>query len=756
MNLRPIDSMMSWALVLLLAGFPAVAAAQSGTAVSGRLLNALSGDPIGGATVQIDELRRQTVSAADGAFSFDAVAPGTYHLSVQSSGYSSRRTEITVAATPLVLGDVRIDPELHFTDQTTVSGDLRSPFEVYQPTSVLAGQDLQKDLAGSLGDTLQNQPGVAVRTLGPANSRPVIRGMDGERVQILQDGQRTSDLSSTSPDHAVVINPAAASRIDVVRGPAMLLYGPSVIGGLVNVVTEDIPTRALDGTSGAATFDVGSAAKEGGAAADIRVGNGRYVFRAGGGARRAGEYASPEGDVLNSQSRTGFGNVGLSWTGAKSYVGGSYGYDDTKAGIPVLEGGVLQTTPRRHSFALRAGGEGLTGALDSYRATLTVRRYTHDELEGGDVGTAFNNDTEEIELMAGHRAAGRVRGRFGGWFLNRAFSATGEESLSPPTDQRALAAFLYEEITWPHFGLQFAGRLDNTKYTPTDLDEVSFTTGSGSIGLLVTPQAASDRLTFAVSLAATARPPAIDELYFFGLHHATNALEIGNPELDSERAIGLDLSMRWRGSRASGEITYFRNAVNNYIFRNPIDHEEFEAREEEFDDRFGREPAGHSHGEEGEEGHEEEFAFIEYVARDAVLQGIEAHADFAITSRVFAEVGADYVHGAVKDSDDALPRIPPFRFRGGLRYQYAGFQVGGEAVGVAKQDRVFGIEEPTDGYGLLKLFGSYSFQAGGATNTITARLDNAANRSYRNHLSYLKEFVPEMGRNFKLLYNVKF
>ena len=536
--------------------------------------------------------------------------------------------------------------------------------------------------------------------------------MDGERVQILQDGQRTSDLSSQSPDHAVTINPAAASRIDVVRGPATLLYGSSAIGGLVNVITEDIPTRQVDGASGAATFDVGSAAKEGGAAADIRAGNGRFAFRAGGGGRRSGEYASPEGDVLNSQSRTGFGNVGLSWTGANNYFGGSYGYDDTKAGIAVIEEGAIETTPRRHSFALRAAGEGLTGALDSYRATLTARRYKHDELEGGEVGTAFKNDTEEIELMAGHRAAGRLRGRFGAWFLNRGFSATGEESLSPPVDQRSFAAFLYEEVTWPHFGLQFAGRVDNTRYTPLDLDEVSFTTGSGSVGVLFTPEAAGERLTFAASLAGTARPPALDELYFFGLHHATFALEIGNPELDSERAIGLDLSMRWRGSRSSGEITYFRNGVNNFIFRNPIDEEEFEEREEEFEDRFGgREPAGHSHAEEGAHV-EEEFSFIEYVARDTVLQGIEAHADFAITSRLYAEVGADYVRGSVKDTDDHLPRIPPFRFRGGLRYQYKGLQFGGEAVGVAKQDRVFGIEEPTDGYGLLKLFalGTHSRQ----------------------------------------------
>jgi iron complex outermembrane receptor protein len=269
------------------------------------------------------------------------------------------------------------------------------------------------------------------------------------------------------------------------------------------------------------------------------------------------------------------------------------------------------------------------------------------------------------------------------------------------------------------------------------------------------PAAADDRFTIAASLAYAARPPALEELYFFGVHHGNFALEIGNPDLDSERAFGFDLSLRWRGSRASGEITWFRNDVSDFIYRNQLSEEEFEAREEEFVERFGgREPAGHEHAEGEEE--EEELAIEEFVARDAVLQGLEAHADFSITSRIFAEAGFDYVRGSLKDSDDVLPRIPPFRFRGGLRYQYSGFQAGGEVIAAAQQDRVSGLETPTDGYGMLKLFGSYSFNAGGAVNTITARLDNATNELYRNHLSRIKDLAPEMGRNFKLLYNVKF
>ena len=287
-----------------------------------------------------------------------------------------------------------------------MSPDARSQFESFQPTSVLAGQELSKQLEMSLGATLESQPGVASRSFGPAPARPVVRGLDGDRVLILQDGQRLGDLSSQSGDHGVPINPAAAQRIEVVRGPATLLYGANAIGGLVNVITDEIPTKPQMGASGNFTFDLGTAAEEAAAAGDVHVGNGTIALHAGGGGRRSDDVATPEGDLTNSQSRSGFGNVGLSWTGAKGYFGGSYGYDDTKYGIPIVEEGQVQLTPRRHAFSLRGGAQGLSGAIDSYRATLAVRRYKHEELVGDEVGTAFTNNTSEDR---GHGIAPRRR-----------------------------------------------------------------------------------------------------------------------------------------------------------------------------------------------------------------------------------------------------------------------------------------------------------------------------------------------------------
>jgi hypothetical protein len=305
---------------------------------------------------------------------------------VKADGYSSRRSEITVAdaVSPVTL---QVDPELHFEEVVSVGGEARSQFDSLQPTSVLAGQELAKQLGSSLGQTPRERDRRDVAQLWALHpARPVIRGLDGDRVLILQDGQRMGDLSSQSGDHGVAINPVSAQRIEVVRGPATLLYGANAIGGLVNVITNDIPTRSMSGVHGNTTIDLGSAASEAGGAADIVAGNGTFAVHAGGGGRHSGDVDTPLGPLTNSQSRNGFGNVGAAWTGKKGYFGGSYGYDDTKYGIPVVEDGQVELTPRRHAFSLRGGGENLTGAFDSFRATMAVRRYTHDELAGGAVG----------------------------------------------------------------------------------------------------------------------------------------------------------------------------------------------------------------------------------------------------------------------------------------------------------------------------------------------------------------------------------
>jgi iron complex outermembrane receptor protein len=716
-------------------------AAGQGVIVSGRLYHSVSLKPVPNATVLVEGTKLEGKSNSDGSYSIANVPPGAHHLIVVAPGFVPARADVTVAQAPVTL-DVAVDPELHYAEVVSVSPDSRNQFDAYQPTTVLSGQDLAKQLQSSLGSTLATQPGVAERSFGPAPSRPIIRGLDGDRVLILEDGQRVGDLSSQSGDHGVTVNPASSTTIEVVRGPATLLYGSNAIGGLVNVISDVIPTKPVSGARGSATFDAGTAAAEAGGAVDLLVGNNKWALHASGSGRRSGDVDTPEGTIENTQSRGGFGSVGVAYTGTRGYAGASYGYDDTKYGIPFVEEGRVQLTPRRHMIGVRAGAEGLNGPFTSYRALFGYRHYRHDELEGDVVGTQFENNTADVNIQAKHRPFGRLTGTIGGSYLTRAFTATGEEALSPPVDEGAAALFLYEELTWPHVTVQFGGRVNWASFRPEGgLPDRDFTDGSASVGVLFRPAAANDKLTFAVSLAHAARNPALEELYFHGPHPGNFAFEIGNPNLDSEKAFGFDVSVRFRDRRFSGEVTYFRNSIDDYIFRNPIS-------EEEFDGRFG-------HDSEGAHGHDE-FPIVEFVAADSLLEGVEAHTDIQLTSWLIGEIGFDLVRGELRGTGESLPRIPPTRVRGGLRYHSGAFQAGGELVATAKQDRVFGEETPTDGYNLLKLFAAYSFGSDRVVNTLTARLDNATNELYRNHLSLIKDFVPEMGRNFKVLYSVKF
>lgn len=734
-------SISSGVFALVLGVLPAVAQQSANSdgqmsSIAGQIRQSGSNKPVAKATIIVEGSSLEATSDSEGRFTIPNVPAGTHHLVIAAPGFLPLRVEVVLGAAPPPTLDVTLTPEVHYTEVISVSPNARDQFESYQPTSVLGGQDLAKQLEGTLGATLENQPGVAERSFGPGPSRPVIRGLDGDRVLILEDGQRVGDLSSQSGDHGVTVNPASASRIEVVRGPATLLYGANAIGGLVNVINDAIPSRSMQGTTGALVMDLGTASKEFGTAADVTWGNGALALHAGGSGRRNGDVDTPEGEIANTQSRGGFGTVGLSWTRERGFLGASYGYDDTKYGIPFVEDGQIQLTPRRHTFTVKVGVDKMSGPIEGFRASFAARRYKHDELEGDEIGTQFNNDTNEADLLVRHRRAGRLTGTVGVSFLSRSFSALGEEALSPPVDERSIAGFFYEELTWPHVTLQFGARANHASYDPSEgLNPRDFTDASGSVGLLFRPAAANDRLTVAFSFARAARNPALEELYFFGPHPGNFAFEIGNPGLNSERALGFDASLRWRAPRASGEITYFRNSIDDYIFRKPISEEEFAAR-------FPDEDA--------------EFPAIEFLAADSVLHGIEAHADLDLGRGVGAELGADYVRGELRASGEPLPRIPPFRFRGGLHYQTGGFQAGGEITAVSKQDRVFGTETPTPGYQLLRIFGSYSFVAADVIHTFTARLDNSTNELYRNHLSLIKDFVPEMGRNFKLVYSVRF
>lgn len=719
-------------LLSLIAARPLMVSAQSGAAVTGKLTDSVEGGPVSNATVVVEELNVRARSAADGTYRITGIPPGTYHLLVRADKFMPHRSEVTVSASG-ASADLQIDPEMHYSEVMSVSPSGRNQFESYQPTAVLAGQDLEKTRQATLGETLQNEPGVATRSLGPGPSRPVVRGLDGDRVLILQDGQRMGDLSSQSGDHGVNVDPGAATRIEVVRGPATLLYGANAIGGLVNVITEEVPTEPVTTARGSFSTDFGSAASQAGGGGAVTVGNGKLALRLSGSGRRSGDYDTPQGDITNSYTRGGFGGVGLSWTGQNGYFGGSLGLDRTHYGVPLVESGNTNLDPRRRVLTLRGERRNLGGFFSTVRGSLGVRRYRHDELDGDEIATRFTNDTLELDVLATHRPVGKLTGSVGLWAFGRSFTTEGEEALSPAVDQRSYAGFIYEEAALnPHLSLQFGGRVERSSFTPAGADPArDFTNVSGSFGVLTHPTEAT---TFAVNVARAVRNPALEELYFLGPHAGNFAFEAGDPNLDAEKALGFDVSFRWRGARTSGEFTYFFNNIDNFIYRQYTG------------------------------GIVEDFPETFFAAGAGRLQGVESHVDVALTNLVSVEGGVDYVRGDLTSSGTPMARIPPLRGRVGLQLQRNAFQAGADLVVTAKQDRILTFEgpdgvvgeTPTDGYQVVKLFSSYTFASGKALSTVTLRLDNAGNQLYRNHLNYLKDLVPEIGRNLRLLYNVKF
>lgn len=710
-----------------------VAAMQAAASISGAVVSASSGNPIPNAVVVLEAPtgNRETRTGADGKFSIAGIAPGTYHLSVRADAFVPSRQDLTVggALAPL---SVALSPELHFSEVTSVSPEARNQFDSYQPTTVLGGQDLAKVLQSTLAATLGNEPGVATRGFGPGPARPVIRGLDGDRVLVLEDGQRMGDLSSQSGDHGVNVNPASAQKIEVVRGPATLLYGANAIGGLVNVVTRNIPTAPVTRTTGSVTFDGGSASRETTGAGELNVGAGNFAMHLSASGHRSENYRSPNGTIANSFNRGGAVQLGAAFVSDNGYLGASIGYDKNRYGIPLVEDGETNLDPRRTVFDVRAERRNLPGFITSFRVTGGVRRYRHDERDGEVVATSFTNNTSEFEVIANHRQAGRFKGTFGGWGMTRMFDSRGDEVLSPKVDQSAIAGFFYEEATLtPHASFQFGGRVDRTAFTPNGLASRSFTNFSGSVGLLLRP---SETTTLAVNLARAARNPALEELYFEGPHAGNNAFEVGDDTLKSEQAMGLDISLRQQSERVSGEISYFYNHVNNFIFRRLTGDIE------------------------------DDLAVAVFTQGEAVLQGIESHLDVRLSNLFSIEGGLDYVHGQLTTLSVPLPRIPPLRGRVGLRYQWNAFQAGIDASLVSKQERVFTTplgrgalnETQTEGYGLAKLYAAYSFVAGETTHTISVRLDNAGNTLYRNHLNYLKDLAPEVGRDLRVNWVVKF
>lgn len=622
----------------------------------------------------------------------------------------------------------------------TASGHERTRFDVLQSTNVLAGDALQREARATLGDTLAQQPGIAPSGFTAGASRPVIRGLDGPRVRVLQNGVGTGDISTVSADHQVTTEPLLVERIEVLRGAGTLRYGSSAIGGVVNVIDGSIPSEQPAERFGGAlrgSYDLNADARDvaGALRADAVAG---FVLSAEGLWRRSGNVDIPgsswtaaeraasgpafgsdaRGDIPNSGIEAWNARVGGSRVFESGFLGLSYTRNESRYGVPVSEEGEpIDIDLAQDRYDAAGAWDAALGPFERASFRFTHSDYTHTELEGETPGTRFDNDENELRVELLQAALGDLDGVVGFQWRSRDFRAVGAEALVPPGDSAQYGLFVVEEWHADPVGLEAGLRLERTSADAAGARSRDFTTFSASLGASWTPREA---LLFGVTFARTERPPTPEELYSDGPHFATASFEVGDPDLEPEVAYGLELTARVRGEHASAGATFFYTHFDGFIFLrdtgNVVD---------DLPERL-------------------------YAHTDARFVGVELEGDADVAhfgSAVLKLRGSFDVTRAERANGDDLPRIAPMRLRGELALEstHADASLGFEWA--ARQRKVASFERETGAYAFLDA--AVAWRPLERLPGLSLRLDlrNLLDAEGRNHVSFLKEFAPLPGRS---------
>lgn len=669
-----------------------------------------------------------------------------------------------------------------------VSASGLKELDVLAGTSVLEAREIQREaVTGQIGELLTKIPGVSATSFAPGSSRPVLRGQQGERVRVLVDGVGTSDVSNTSVDHATTIDPITVERVEVLRGPAVLLYGSQAIGGAVNVIDKRIPTRMPDEDFHLDAFagvDSASNLRTGAASLDVGIGE-NLVFHVDGSWRETDDFeiggfqvsdvlradlladadeeeeegeleeaeelreaAGQRGTVPNSAMESWTINAGLGLILGESTFGASLGWYDTTYGVPTRPGAGHhhgEEEGEEEEAGEEEGEELVTIGLEQFRADfkgdiflgdgaferLKLRvgysDYTHTEFEGAEVGTVFDSTSVEARAEVVQSAEGTLRGSTGIQYLHRDFFAVGAEAYVPPNLTDQVALFTLQEFGTGPFQIEAAARAEFTDVEAQTLGIArDYETFSGALGLVYE---GVEGVRIGINGSRAERAPSAEELFSDGPHIATQAFEIGNPDLDTENAWGLEAYARGELGAGTFNLTVFRQWFGNYIYLNETGLEE------------------------------DELPVFEYLQQDADFFGIEADLTYPVIDtgsfRLLTDLRASYVEAELDDGT-AVPRIPPLSLLGALEAQTDAFDVRGEVQWFDDQDRVTAFETPTESFTLVNALVAWRPLAGNRNVTVQLAADNLFDVVGRRHASFTKDFVPLMGRNFRASVRLSF
>lgn len=643
----------------------------------------------------------------------------------------------------------------------------RTTEETISNTSVISKEDLQRRVAGSIGETLRQEPGISSTFFGPGASRPIIRGLGGDRISVLDSGIGSIDASSASPDHAVAVEPATAQRIEIVRGAASLLYGSTAAGGVINVIDgripQEIPDGGMDGSIriGGSTVDKGVETAGDFNLKLMDLGDGALVFHGEGGYRKAHDYKIPGfehsarqrainaldpdvenpdgnyGKELNSGLQSHTGTAGMSYVFGDGFVGVSgtflnsyYGVPGSDEALPDGTGPHIDLKQRRIDFNSELNRDFLL--FKTARMRFGYANYSHTEIEpSGEPGTVFNNQGYEGRLELVDKPVelgkGELNGAVGFQFRKRDFEAIGEESFVPETTTHEYGLFALEDYTIGAWRLEASGRYERTGHTVLETGEkIDFDAYSVSAGIGYTPV---NGVFFGVTGLRTERAPQSEELFADGPHLATGVYELGDPTLDKEIARGVEATMRLGGDDISFTLNGYYTSYKGFIAQ--IDTGNFADLDGEM------------------------IPIFQFQATDATFKGFESQIKAELFQLgmfdIHGDASVDYVRATADISSTGnLPRIPPLSGLFGLEARSDLADLRGEIEYAAKQSEIGPEELPTDSYTMYNFF--VTLRPFHETSGLAIRLAalNVTNEEARLHTSFLKEVAPLPGRNFKV------
>ncbi len=751
--------------IALISVLPCVLNAQDGPgAIRGSVTDRASATPLPVTVVRIRETHATEVAHQDGSFRFDALRAGRYTVVGERIGYATDSVLVDVRAGQTAVVELKLAVAAIQLAQVTVTGSLRpqAARDLTSSASSVSGAALDRKLDATVAATLRNEPGVAVGGIGPATARPVIRGLGGNRILMLEDGQRPGDMSSTSADHAVAIEPLTAQRLEVVRGPLSLMYGSSALGGVANVIRDEIPRSIPEDAHGSFLSQVSSVNRGVSAGGHTTLALAGVGLRGEGSYRKSGDVRVPGSSLENTSAETLTGAFAGGVANDVGHVGGSYRFYANDYGIPGgfvggHESGV-DIEMRRHTFRL-------AGELHPSDVTQTRKLqvdalysdYHHDEIgAGGTIGTRFDQKVLSGEVRAQHDTLWLATNGAIGVRAEYRDIQTGGSLDTPSTSDLTFAGYVVEEFGRGPLRVQLGARYDWALFQPElgasittsegeiPVRERTFGSFSGSAGVVYAP---SESWRIGSSLSRAYRTPDFNELYSDGPHLAANSYDVGDPGLDEEIGLGAELFVRFNTERFSGEAAVFRNQLDNYIFPSSR----------------GRVERGPQRGRPR----------LQFTNEDARFSGVEGSVEWSVHRRWVLEANASYVGAEFtseradipifENQDTVLlepsrypPLIPPLHGRAGARYETPRYFGGIDVTWAARQERTGDFETPTGAYAVPGANAGVRLSRGGMFHTVTLRIDNMLDHEYRDHLSRIKDFMPEPGRNISLLYRLTY